>query len=291
MALIGYLDIGPKQRKEGGGDLASTGYLDIGPVQRQESANTAITPSVGSLILTGIAPTIAVSANQSITPASGVLLLTGQAPTISTGATQTITPGSGALLLTGQSPTLAQTANVIFTPLPGALLLTGQAPSFLIEGSSVITANTGAILLAGQIPAVTVSGEQFGRSGLGGDDIPYRRNPNRGWDREEYQRRRKKEAQLEETIKGAYQELMGADVPETVQAQVQKIVKPTAVKTTKGPELVIDWEAIARSYERTNALIKLQQEEAELRAIADDDEEVMLLAAHEFAFRRRNARL
>jgi len=46
MATTSYLDIGAKQRQEGGGDSATRGYLDIGAVQREEAAPVTSTTGV-----------------------------------------------------------------------------------------------------------------------------------------------------------------------------------------------------------------------------------------------------
>ncbi len=251
----------------------------------------AITPDNGAILLSGQAPNLAQTEHQSITAPQGAVIIDGQAPTaiVSAGANQTITPDNGAVLLLGQAPTVVFTDHQTLVPDTGAIILSGQAPSAdVAAGSPIVSPDAGAILLYGYPPEIVDSGSSvFGRSGLGGDDIPYRRNPNRGWDKREYLKRKKKLDELQDTIKETYQKLMGT-APEPIQAAAQKIVKPTAVKTDEGVELRIDWEAIARSYERTNALIKLQQEEADL-AIAQDEEAVIMLAVNELAYFGRNA--
>lgn len=114
-----------------------------------------------------------------------------------------------------------------------------------------------------------------GRSGLGGDDVP-RRNPNRGWDRREWERLKKRpDDELTVTLQRAYAELTSEDAPVSVLARVDAIVRPIAKPLKRGDiPLQIDWKALAVGYERANALYKLWQEESALRADAEDLEDL-----------------
>ena len=115
-----------------------------------------------------------------------------------------------------------------------------------------------------------------GRSGLGGDDVP-RRNPNRGWDKEEWQRRRKDPIDaIEATLKQAYAELTGESAPISVLAKVEAIVKPVA-KVARGQPHVIDWTRLSAEYARVNALIRLWQEERDLQAEIEDDDDFLMM--------------
>lgn len=97
-------------------------------------SNTAINPSVGSLALTGYAPTIAQTANQSLTPSTGTLAITGYAPTIT--QPQAITPGVGSLTITGYAPTVVQaSASISVSPDVGVLTITGYAPTVTQSGA------------------------------------------------------------------------------------------------------------------------------------------------------------
>jgi hypothetical protein len=115
-----------------------------------------------------------------------------------------------------------------------------------------------------------------GREGLGGDDIPYRRNPNKGWDKEAYDKKRADEASMVETLKGAYARLTGQDSPVSVLAQADAIVRPHAEQSEEAP-LRIDWKAIARSQERAVALLRLYEEERELQRASDDEDDLIML--------------
>lgn len=121
-----------------------------------------------------------------------------------------------------------------------------------------------------------------GRSGLGGDDVPreWRKNPHRGWDKAEWKRRVKEPGEaLESTLRAAYAELTGTDAPISVLSQVDAIVRPVAKKSRaeEAPQLRINWAALANDYRRYAALMRLWQEEQEMRALDEDDEEVMLM--------------
>ena len=115
-----------------------------------------------------------------------------------------------------------------------------------------------------------------GREGLGGDDIPYRRNPNKGWDKEAYDKKRADEDSMVETLRGAYARLTGQDSPVSVLAQADAIVRPHAKQVVDAP-LVIDWQAIARSQEKAVALMKLYEEERELQRASDDEDDLIVL--------------
>jgi hypothetical protein len=111
-----------------------------------------------------------------------------------------------------------------------------------------------------------------GRAGLGGDDVPRRRSPHKGWDRDEWKRRRKDpEDAIEATLRSAYAELTGEDAPLSVLARVDAIVRPVAKQRDPEIPLVINWGKLSSEYERTNALIRLWQEEMALRADAEDE--------------------
>ena len=122
----------------------------------------------------------------------------------------------------------------------------------------------------------------FGRSGLGGDDVPrHRKSPHRGWDKAEWKRRvQDDQEELERTLQEAYASITATDAPLAVLAQVDAIVRPVAKKQrVADAPLRINWAAIANDYRRTVALMRLRYEEESLRAaIEEEDEEIMLMA-------------
>ncbi len=116
-----------------------------------------------------------------------------------------------------------------------------------------------------------------GRSGLGGDDVP-RRSPHRGWNRAEWKRRVKdSQDAVEQTLRETYASLTGQNSPLPVLAKVDAIVKPAAKRVAQDEPLSINWARIARDYERSNALIRLWQQERELFEEIEDEDEVITL--------------
>ena len=121
----------------------------------------------------------------------------------------------------------------------------------------------------------------FGRSGLGGDDVPRRRSPHKGWDKAEWKARvRDDQEALERTLQEAYARITAPDAPISVLAQVDAIVRPVA-KKQRAPDvpLKINWAAIANDYRRTVALMRLRYEEESLRAAIEDENEDIAMAA------------
>jgi hypothetical protein len=119
-----------------------------------------------------------------------------------------------------------------------------------------------------------------GRSGLGGDDVPYRRSPHRGWDREEWKRRVKEPGEaIERELQEVYDRLTGKEAPISVLAQVDAVVRPVAKQVARDIPLRIDWKKLARDFDRANALMRIWREEQELEAAMEEDDEIMMMAA------------
>jgi len=51
--MIGYIDIGALQHKDGGGDAANTGYIDIGALQHDEAGGTTTNATRKSRLFEG----------------------------------------------------------------------------------------------------------------------------------------------------------------------------------------------------------------------------------------------
>ena len=119
----------------------------------------------------------------------------------------------------------------------------------------------------------------FGRSGLGGDDIPRRRkSPDKGWSKEEWQQRVKEpDEALEKTLRAAYAEITADEAPLSVLARVDAITRPVAAPAATDAPLRIDWQRLARDYERATALFRLQREERALRAQIEDEDDLLLM--------------
>ena len=122
----------------------------------------------------------------------------------------------------------------------------------------------------------------FGRSGLGGDDVPrHRKSPHKGWDKAEWKARVQDDQEaLERTLQEAYASITWQDAPLAVLAQVDAIVRPVAKKqASPDVPLRINWAAIANDYRRTVALMRLRYEEEALRAAIEDENEDIAMAA------------
>lgn len=90
-------------------------------------SSTVVTPGVGSLTLTGFAPSVTFGGGQSAHPGVGAITLTGYSPTVV--QKQVVIPGVGSIVLTGYAPTIVFGGRQTVTPGLGSLLLTGYAPS------------------------------------------------------------------------------------------------------------------------------------------------------------------
>ena len=122
----------------------------------------------------------------------------------------------------------------------------------------------------------------FGRSGLGGDDVPrpYRKSPHRGWDKAEWKRRVKdNEEAVEDTLRETYAKLTGEEAPISVLARVDAIVRPVAKRQREAEPLRINWAGIANDYRRTVALMRLRYEEEALLAQIEEEDELLMMGA------------
>lgn len=129
------------------------------------STDTPVNPGVGSIALTGYAPTLAQTANQAIAPGAGSTSITGYAPTIAQPIA--VAPAAGALALTGYAPTLAQTANQALTAGTGTVALTGYAPTVSRTASAAVTPGVGSIAIFGYAPSVSQSAAGTVHPGVG----------------------------------------------------------------------------------------------------------------------------
>jgi len=134
--------------KPGVGSLIVTGYAPTASA----SDHILIVPGVGTIVLDGYAPTVNSGANASITPGAGSATITGYAPDVQGSAHATIVPGAGAATITGYTPDVQSGAHVAKTPDAAAATITGYAPGVSISSSMTITPGTGALTFAGSEP-------------------------------------------------------------------------------------------------------------------------------------------
>jgi hypothetical protein len=118
---------------------------------KENGGGTSITPSVGALVLTGLAASVALSggASHTRTPSVGALTLSGLQPV------QTLTvaaPITGALTLSGNAATVLR--GTVRQPSVGALTLTGQQPTVVLPRT--LTPSVGSLTLTGLQASVTV---------------------------------------------------------------------------------------------------------------------------------------
>lgn len=127
-----------------------------------------ITPSVGSLAITGTTPVITKSASSFIQPSVGSLAIAGQNPSVTTGANVSIQPSARALAITGATPVITVSASYFIQPSAGALTFTGSAPT-IDTGATQLGLSIGDSLVC--YTDLTHVRAQMGQSGL--DSILY----------------------------------------------------------------------------------------------------------------------
>lgn len=114
----------------------------------QASGDKTVEPGVGSLTLTGLAPTSSESDNKFALTGAGSLTLSGQLESIHTDYGM----GAGSLAIAGIAPELAYSW-VIDVPV-GSAGLTGNAPSLSTGGDSTVEPNVGSLTIGGLAPGV-----------------------------------------------------------------------------------------------------------------------------------------
>jgi predicted secreted Zn-dependent protease len=120
----------------------------------------SVTPSKGTLTLTGKTPTVSATANQSVTAGKGALSLAGYAPTVSVSNHISVAPSQGALTLSSNAATVAATDHKSATPPAGELTATGQAPTVVATAQKAVTPDAGTLTLTGQAPTVVATANQ-----------------------------------------------------------------------------------------------------------------------------------
>jgi hypothetical protein len=114
------------------------------------TGDVSVTPTTGTLTVTGFAPTVA--AASTVAPAPASLSASGLAPTVAAGAV--CGPIPAALAAQGQAPTVAASSTA--APAPGALAATGLAPT--AAASAAAEPSTAALNVTGFAPDATTTG-------------------------------------------------------------------------------------------------------------------------------------
>jgi len=212
--------------------------------------DVSLTPGVGSLTLTGQAPTIQV--DLTVAPGLGTLTLTGLAATIT--ASATVAPGAGSLVLTGMAATVAAAHEA--TPGAGSLILTGFAPSVSATGADVtVDSGAGSLVLTGYAPSV-----DNGVPDAGGAD------PDGAGIRAVFKKPKRRVLKPEDV-----------KVPKSVEQELEEYLdslkaKPPRAKLNKPPaKLKAKVEDLTAAEREAMAYWANEQE------IADEDEEIIML--------------
>ena len=106
--------------------VGNYGYVPVGA-----ASGTIIGVPLGSLALTGYAPTVSASSGTTIAIPAGSLTLTGYAPVVVN--PRTISIPAGGLTLTGYAPVVSDGAGITISVPSATLTLTGYAPAVSIE--------------------------------------------------------------------------------------------------------------------------------------------------------------
>lgn len=124
------------------------------------SSGTTVSVPLGTLTLTGFAPTVTTTANQTVAVPVGALTLTGFAPTVTASDHKTVAVPAGSLTLTGFAPTVsvAPVSSDVTVNVPlGTLTLTGFAPTIAVSDNKTVSVPLGQITLTGFAPTVTAT--------------------------------------------------------------------------------------------------------------------------------------
>ena len=119
--------------------------------RRYDSGATAISPTVGAVVVTGQQPTLTVSsgADVSVSPSTGTFRVAGQQPTVA--QTWSAAPSVGTVRTVGQQPTVQQTWSA--SPTVGVVRTVGQQPTVAQTWSAAPTVGT--VRVVGQQPTLS----------------------------------------------------------------------------------------------------------------------------------------
>lgn len=126
--------------------------ISIANFGKAVAAGVTVTPSVGSVVFTGLAPTATRNISASASPSVGTIAFTGLAPSV--GITQSTSPSVGTITFTGLAPTATRNISASASPSVGTVTFTGLAPS--VSGGTLKTSpSVGVITFTGLAPTAT----------------------------------------------------------------------------------------------------------------------------------------
>lgn len=111
-------------------------------------AGATVSPTTGTALLSGKAPTV--FRKVSVSPTVGTALLSGKAPTVATEVVATVQPTTGAAVFSGLAPTTFR--QVTQAPTTGTALFSGLAPTISAITGVGVSPTTGTALLSGLAP-------------------------------------------------------------------------------------------------------------------------------------------
>lgn len=119
----------------------------------QTTGAKVVMPGVGTLVAHGLTSIVFLEHRPS--PAAAVLGLAGQVPSVVVTVVdpQTPTPGAGSLVLSGQTPTVSSTVTVTPQPGAGTLTFSSTGPVLAIDNAPQLLA--GQLVLTGHVPVAS----------------------------------------------------------------------------------------------------------------------------------------
>ncbi|WP_264077848.1 hypothetical protein [Mycolicibacterium houstonense] len=118
--------------------------------------SSILQPASASLIITGSAPTVAITQHRLLSPAPAELQLIGSHPALE----ETFRPVAAALTVTGGVPDVRITGHKFIAPSPATLGLSGSAPGIATTSHRLIAPTAAPMAITGGQPAVFASDQQ-----------------------------------------------------------------------------------------------------------------------------------
>lgn len=146
-----------------GATLSNSQFTDYVPYQSTlwvdyttgGGGNVTVSPSTGSIVLNGIAPTVSSTDHITVNPSTGAITLNGIAPTVSSTNHISVAPAAGNIALNGIAPNVSSTDHQIVSPATGNINLDGIAPNVSSTNNVTVSPVTGQILIEGIAPVVS----------------------------------------------------------------------------------------------------------------------------------------
>jgi hypothetical protein len=139
------------------------------PVSAGAVGGTSVTPGVGSLAISGHAPTISYTSGSSleVIPGVGSISLSGYAPTLARTSNVSLVPGVGSITISGYAPDILSTSGVTIIPAAGSITITGNAPVILRTSNQGVTPAAGSITFSGYSPVILRTDNRAFSPGVG----------------------------------------------------------------------------------------------------------------------------